>query len=106
MSTRVPTYPYRILHCLRAPVGGLFRHVCDLAKAQSEAGCAVGVLCADEPNDPQTRERISGLEQHCELGVSRISLGRMPGFSDAKALMATAHMLRELAPEVLHGHGA
>lgn len=106
MSTRVSTYPFRVLHCLRAPVGGLFRHVCDLAKAQSEAGCAVGVLCADKPNDKQTLERISELAKHCELGVSRISLGRMPGFSDVKALMATTYKLRELKPDVLHGHGA
>lgn len=106
MSTCIPTYPFRILHCLRAPVGGLFRHVCDLAKAQSEAGCAVGVLCADRPNDKQTLERISELAKHCELGVSRISLGRMPGFSDVKALMATTSKLREFKPDVLHGHGA
>ncbi len=106
MSTRVPTYPFRILHCLRAPVGGLFRHVCDLARAQSDAGCAVGVLCADEPNDKQTLERISELAKHCELGVTRIGLGRLPGFSDLKALMATTYKLRELKPDVLHGHGA
>jgi glycosyltransferase involved in cell wall biosynthesis len=106
MSTRVPTYPFRILHSLRAPVGGLFRHVCDLAKAQSDAGYAVGVLCADEPNDPQILERIAALEKHCELGVTRIGLGRMPGLSDVKALMATTYKLRELKPDVLHGHGA
>lgn len=106
MSTRVPTHPFRILHCLRAPVGGLFRHVCDLAKAQSNAGYAVGVLCADRPNDQQTLERISKLANHCALGVTRIGLGRMPGLSDAKALMATTYKLREVQPDVLHGHGA
>ncbi len=106
MSTRMSTYPFRVLHCLRAPVGGLFRHVCDLAKAQSDAGYAVGVLCADKPNDRQTLERISELAKHCELGVTRIGLGRKPGFSDAKALMATTYKLRELKPDVLHGHGA
>ncbi|MAN62210.1 MAG: glycosyl transferase [Parvibaculum sp.] len=106
MSTLVPTESLRILHCLRAPVGGLFRHVCDLAEAQYDAGNAVGVLCADEPNDCQTRERIAELEKHCELGVTRIGLGRMPGLSDIKALVATAHKVRDLAPNILHGHGA
>lgn len=106
MSTRVPSYPFRILHCLRAPVGGLFRHVCDLAKAQSEAGHLVGVLCADQPNDVQTQNRISELEKHCVLGVTRIGLGRMPGFSDIKALVATSQRVRDLTPTVLHGHGA
>ena len=35
----------RIVHLFRAPVGGLFRHVRDLARAQSEAGHDVGVIC-------------------------------------------------------------
>ena len=30
---------------LRAPVGGLFRHVCDLAAEQARRGHAVGVVC-------------------------------------------------------------
>ncbi len=106
MSPLVQTQPLRVFHCLRSPVGGLFRHVCDLAKAQREAGYFVGVLCADAPNDQQTQDRISELEKHCELGVTRVGLGRMPGFSDVKALMATARKLRELTPDVLHGHGA
>ncbi|MCE7997962.1 MAG: glycosyltransferase family 4 protein [Rhodobiaceae bacterium] len=106
MSTRVPTYPPRVLHCLRAPVGGLFRHVFDLAKAQSAAGYSVGILCADEPNDPLTNDHISELETYCELGVTRIGLGRLPGFSDVKALIATAKKLRQISPDVLHGHGA
>ncbi|WOF73938.1 glycosyltransferase [Parvibaculaceae bacterium PLY_AMNH_Bact1] len=106
MSPLVQAQPLRVIHCLRSPVGGLFRHVCDLAKAQREAGYFVGVLCADAPNDQQTQDRISELEKHCELGVTRVGLGRMPGFSDVKALMATARKLRELTPDVLHGHGA
>jgi glycosyltransferase involved in cell wall biosynthesis len=106
MSTGRDEKTFRILHCLRAPVGGLFRHVCDLAKAQSDAGHSVGVLCADEPNDPMTLERISDLEKSCALGVSRIGLGRMPGVSDLKALIATSEKVKELRPSILHGHGA
>ena len=30
-SQRPVATPYNILHCMRAPVGGLFRHVLDLA---------------------------------------------------------------------------
>lgn len=106
MSTHRGDKKFRILHCLRAPVGGLFRHVCDVAKAQSDAGHAVGVLCADEPNDPMTLERISDLEKFCALGVFRIGLGRMPGISDVKALIATSKKVNELKPNILHGHGA
>ena len=35
----------RILHVFRAPVGGLFRHVVDLARLQAAAGHAVGLVC-------------------------------------------------------------
>ena len=35
----------RILHCLRAPVGGLFRHVRDLVQEQVAAGHDVAVIC-------------------------------------------------------------
>ncbi|MEQ9519008.1 MAG: glycosyltransferase family 4 protein [Parvibaculum sp.] len=96
----------KVLHCLRAPVGGLFRHVRDLAKAQAEMGFRVGILCANEPNDPLTVSRIADLEPYCSLGVTRLSLGRMPGISDAKALLSASWLVRDLQPDVLHGHGA
>ena len=35
----------RIVHCFRAPVGGVFRHVRDLAVAQAAAGHQVGFIC-------------------------------------------------------------
>jgi hypothetical protein len=38
------TAPLNILHVLRAPVGGLFRHVCDLARGQAARGHRVGVI--------------------------------------------------------------
>ncbi|TXM88325.1 glycosyltransferase family 4 protein, partial [Methylobacterium sp. WL116] len=37
--------PRRILHVFRAPVGGLFRHVVDLARLQAAAGHRVGIVC-------------------------------------------------------------
>ncbi len=39
----------RILHCLRAPVGGLFRHVLDLAEEQAKRGHDVGILADSTP---------------------------------------------------------
>ncbi|MEQ9144923.1 MAG: glycosyltransferase family 4 protein [Parvibaculaceae bacterium] len=96
----------RILHLLRAPVGGLFRHVCDLARWQAGNGYRVGVVCADQPNDALTLSRLGTLEKYCDLGVTRIPLGRVPGFSDVAALMSTSRKVRECAPDILHGHGA
>jgi glycosyltransferase involved in cell wall biosynthesis len=37
--------PLRILHCFRSPVGGIFRHVRDLAEEHAKAGHQVGILC-------------------------------------------------------------
>ena len=42
--------PLNILHVLRAPVGGLFRHVVDLARGQAERGHRVGLI-ADSMTD-------------------------------------------------------
>ena len=36
--------PLKILHVLRAPVGGLFRHVADLVRGQSARGHRVGLI--------------------------------------------------------------
>jgi hypothetical protein len=35
----------RIVHCFRSPVGGIFRHVRDLAEEHAKAGHQVGILC-------------------------------------------------------------
>jgi len=61
--------PKRILHCLRAPVGGLFRHVCDLAIEQARRGHLVGVLCDETARDTLTNNRLESLSQHLELGL-------------------------------------
>ena len=36
--------PLKILHVLRSPVGGLFRHVLDLSRAQAARGHPVGIV--------------------------------------------------------------
>jgi hypothetical protein len=37
----VPDQPLRILHAVRAPVGGIFRHILDLANGQVGPGDTV-----------------------------------------------------------------
>jgi hypothetical protein len=36
--------PLRILHAVRAPVGGIFRHIIDVANGQADRGHEVGIL--------------------------------------------------------------
>jgi len=105
-SKSVSSKGIRVLHCLRAPVGGLFRHVCDLARVQRDFGYDVGIMCSDEPNDASTLDKLSHLDTFCSLGVERISLGRLPGVSDMRALRTCSRLVRQLQPDVVHGHGA
>lgn len=96
---------FRILHCLRAPVGGLFRHVCDLATAQSALGHEVAVVCA-ATGDPLTNDRLETLSRNLGLGVHRIAMGREIGLGDILATQAVKRLAGSIGVDVLHGHGA
>jgi glycosyltransferase involved in cell wall biosynthesis len=96
----------RIIHCLRAPVGGLFRHVLDLARAQAALGHQVGLIADGLAADPLTEQRLAGLAPHLELGIMRIPMHRQPSLGDWRAIGAVAAHARDLQINVLHGHGA
>jgi glycosyltransferase involved in cell wall biosynthesis len=101
----VPVAPLSIMHCLRAPVGGLFRHVADLAMAQAAAGHRVGVICA-QGGDALTEARLRTLTPVLKLGVHRLEMGRGLGLDDITASRQVAALARDVKPDVLHGHGA
>lgn len=96
----------RILHCLRAPVGGLFRHVRDLARAQAERGHEVGVICDAATGDALTNVRLAALTPSLALGLVRTPMSRDVGPADVGATLRTRAVARVLAVDVLHGHGA
>lgn len=96
----------RILHCLRAPVGGLFRHVRDLAEEQVRSGHAVGIVCDASASDPLTSVHLGRLEPSLELGLSRVVMPREIGRGDIGALRAVKQLAAAMQVDVLHGHGA
>lgn len=96
----------RILHCLRAPVGGLFRHVRDLAIEQASRGHLVGVLCDSLAADTLTEQRLTALAPQLALGLHRTAMSREIGWRDITAIRTARHLSRSLALDVLHGHGA
>lgn len=98
--------PLRILHCMRAPVGGLFRHVLDLAAEQAARGHDVGILADKTASDPLTDERFAAIEPKLTLGLHRAPMSRKPGLGDLAAARLTSKLARALAVGVLHGHGA
>lgn len=96
----------RILHCLRAPVGGLFRHVLDLASEQAARGHEVGILADSNAADRLTASKFAAIEPAMKLGISRIPMGRQPGLGDFRAYQSVLRHARPLNLDVLHGHGA
>lgn len=96
----------RILHVFRAPVGGLFRHVRDLARGQSAAGHEVGIVCDSGTGGATAQSLLDAARPHCGLGIHRIHISRLPGLGDGTAALAVRKLARSLGIEVLHGHGA
>lgn len=96
----------RILHCLRAPVGGLFRHVLDLGAAQAARGHDVGIVLDSTTEDRLTDQRLSRIAPRLTLGVARIPMSRMPGLADVAVARTVRDLARREDVDVLHGHGA
>jgi glycosyltransferase involved in cell wall biosynthesis len=96
----------RILHCLRAPVGGLFRHVRDLAHEQAARGHAVGVVCDASAHDPLTAVRLGALEPDLALGLVRLPMSRDLGPADWRATRSVRELAGRHRVDILHGHGA
>jgi glycosyltransferase involved in cell wall biosynthesis len=95
-----------ILHVLRAPVGGLFRHVLDLTRAQIERGHRVGIVADCNTGGARADEVLRELSPSLALGLSRIPMHRHVNPGDMAAL---AHVMRRIAQgraDVVHGHGA
>ena len=59
----------RIVHCFRAPVGGLFRHVLDLAGAQAALGHDVGLIAGTTATDELTAKRLAAIAPQLSLGI-------------------------------------
>ncbi len=96
----------RILHIFRAPVGGLFRHVCDLASEQAGAGHEVGIICDSRAGGSMTRQALAELAPILSLGVLRVPMPRLPGPADLSALHTVRQHVASCKADILHGHGA
>ena len=100
------TQKLRIVHCFRSPVGGIFRHVRDLTAAQAAAGHQVGIVC-DSTTGGDFEERLfEELKPNLALGVSRTPMQRHIGPGDVAAAWRAYGIIKELRPDILHGHGA
>ena len=95
-----------ILHILRAPVGGLFRHVLDIARGQAERGHRVGLVADTLTGGPRADAALAELAPKLAFGVRRLAISRQLDYSDFRALRAISPWIADAAPDVIHGHGA
>jgi glycosyltransferase involved in cell wall biosynthesis len=96
----------RILQVMRAPVGGLFRHVADLTLMLAAKGHAVGLVVDSLANDSQTEARLTALLPHARLGIHRLAMPRLLGPGDFSAPFAVHRLAQRLDIDIMHGHGA
>ena len=98
--------PLNILHVLRAPVGGLFRHVADLARGQAARGHRVGLIADSSTGGPQAEATLAALAKVLTHGLTRIPMSRHIGARDILAVRHVAQRAEAAAVDVIHGHGA
>lgn len=98
--------PLRILHAVRAPVGGIFRHVLDLAAGQADRGHEVGILADSLTGGARADAALKEIGPKLKLGVYRLAIRRQPHLIDTVAALHFLRLARSLKLDVLHGHGA
>ena len=98
--------PLNILHVFRAPVGGLFRHVLDLAREQIARGHRVGLIADSNTGGARAEEVLREIAPSLAFGVSRIPMRRHVGPGDVLALTRVMRSVSQVNADVVHGHGA
>jgi glycosyltransferase involved in cell wall biosynthesis len=98
--------PLRILHAVRAPVGGIFRHIIDVANGQADRGHHVGIVADSLTGGDRARDALAEIAPRLTLGTHRLPIHREPHPSDALVWMQFMRLASRLKPDVLHGHGA
>jgi len=98
--------PLRILHATRAPVGGIFRHILDLANGQADRGHHVGIVADSLTGGERAEQALAEIAPRLKLGVHRLAIRREPVPADLLVWAHFMRLVRRLKPDVLHGHGA
>jgi glycosyltransferase involved in cell wall biosynthesis len=98
--------PLRILHAVRAPVGGIIRHILDLANGQVDRGHHVGILADSLTGGERADKALAELAPRLKLGVHRMAIRREPSPNDVLVWARMMLLIRKLKPHVMHGHGA
>lgn len=87
-------------------MGGVLRHVRDLAVLHTALGHEVGIICDIEGNAGYNEAILASLSNEIALGVTRTPMSRSVGPSDVFAASRILKTLKSLKPDIVHGHGA
>jgi len=98
--------PLRILHAVRAPVGGIFRHILDLANGQADRGHHVGIIADSSTGGERAEAALAEIAPRLKLGVRRVAIHREPHPADILVWARFMYLIWKLKPDVVHGHGA
>jgi glycosyltransferase involved in cell wall biosynthesis len=96
----------KILHVLRAPVGGLFRHVLDVADGQIMRGHAVGIVADSLTGGSFAETLFRRVEGKLALGLHRFPMQRGIGLGDVEAVRHVRRIVNDVGPDIVHGHGS
>jgi glycosyltransferase involved in cell wall biosynthesis len=96
----------KVIHCFRSPLGGLFRHVCDLVGGQTALGLDVGLICDATTGDRFADTKLEQLSKSCSLGIVRLPMSRTLSWTDASVMRAARKLCVASKPDIIHGHGA
>ena len=105
-TTAIAPTSLKIVHILRAPLGGLFRHVVDVAQGQIDRGHQVGLVVDSTTGGTRAETILASLAPRLALGVERVAITRQLNWRDVRALWQLSRRIKAIAPDVLHGHGA
>jgi glycosyltransferase involved in cell wall biosynthesis len=98
--------PLKILHVTRTPVGGIFRHILDVAGGQAARGHHVGIICDSTTGGERAEAALATIAPQMKLGVSRVAIQRELSPTDVFGFVRVSRHLGRLGVDVLHGHGA
>jgi glycosyltransferase involved in cell wall biosynthesis len=105
-ASMAPPARLKIVHVVRAPIGGIFRHIVDLADAQATAGHEIGIVCDSSTGGRFEDDIIAKASSRLALGATRFPMRRSISFTDFAAARRVLGHLARLTPDVIHCHGA
>lgn len=96
----------KIVHVTRTPVGGIFRHILDVASGQAARGHQVGIVCDSTTGGERADAALAAIAPQMKLGIARFAIQRELGPTDYVGFVQVSRHLANLSADVHHGHGA